>query len=229
MKKIFLYTFIFVGMITLTACGKGEHMPLRSVEGAQNNPQKPGNNVDSPSKVTFADVKPIFKKACASCHVPGGALPDWQNYSEAFNKKDRLYDRVMVKKDMPLGGGITEDERKLIGQWLIDGALGEPDVVAPPTPNPEPTPAPPVEPINQPVITFNKVILPVFQKYCKNCHNAHTSLANWLDYNVSFAKKDRIMDRVVIKKDMPMGGQMPNENRELIKKWIEGGALKELL
>ncbi len=210
-------------VLILSACGNGDHMPLSSSNSGLQG--KPGQSSGSSNEVTFADVKPIFKRTCANCHVPGGTLPDWQDYSVAFAKRDRLYDRVIVKKDMPLGGGLSDDERKLIGKWLSGGALK-----GPVTRQQAPTvsaPAQSSQPVNGPILTYNKDIRPIFEKNCTFCHSMDSGLPNWMDYKVAFEKRNRLMGRVVVKKDMPMCSQVSDEDRELIRSWLESGALQE--
>jgi mono/diheme cytochrome c family protein len=74
--------------------------------------------------------------------------------------------------------------------------------------------------------TYQKDILPIFTKNCSSCHNARSGLPNWLDYQVAFGKKDRIMERDVVKRTMPPPGMPPLQESEVatIKKWLESGA-----
>lgn len=74
-------------------------------------------------------------------------------------------------------------------------------------------------------ITFDKNIKFILKKRCSGCHNASWPDTNWLDYTTAYKNKEKIMDRVVIKQNMPPNG-MVSIDRIFIKKWIERGAPK---
>lgn len=82
--------------------------------------------------VTFSQVQPIFKARCAVCHsahpsddvfkvAPLGAMFDTEEQIKAYAPK--INTRAVVSKDMPLGNKthITDDERRLIGDWIAGG------------------------------------------------------------------------------------------------------------
>lgn len=82
--------------------------------------------------VTFSQVQPIFQNRCATCHsakptddvfktAPLGAMYDTPEQIKAY--ADKIKTRAVVSKDMPLGNktGMTDDERKLIGEWIAGG------------------------------------------------------------------------------------------------------------
>ena len=73
---------------------------------------------------TYTDITPILNTRCATCHN-AQAMPDknWLDYSQAFKAKDKIKDRVFIKKDMPMGNAtnITEQERKDIADWVDSG------------------------------------------------------------------------------------------------------------
>ena len=75
--------------------------------------------------------------------------------------------------------------------------------------------------------TYTKDIKPIFQTKCQDCHNAGTPGRNWLNYKEAFGKKNMILNRVTIKKDMPpldWPKKVTPEEIELIKKWVGSGA-----
>src|SRR5271157_852930 len=78
--------------------------------------------------------------------------------------------------------------------------------------------------------SYQKDALPIFQSKCAQCHNASNMAdKNWLDYGIARSKKDRILDRVWTKKDMPPYGNVTNitdQERETLKNWVEQGAQK---
>jgi len=78
--------------------------------------------------------------------------------------------------------------------------------------------------------SYQKDALPIFQDRCSQCHNANSApQPNWLDYDTAKSKKDRILDRVYTKKDMPPFGnvtKITDQEREVLKNWVEEGAQK---
>lgn len=71
--------------------------------------------------VSFSQVQPIFKNRCLKCHSAHNW--DWTNYDVAYAKRDRIKSRVWTTRSMPLGSSdITEDERRLIRDWVDSGA-----------------------------------------------------------------------------------------------------------
>jgi uncharacterized membrane protein len=241
MKSIYLVFILALAMII--SCADGHHMPI--VTGKK---VSKGNLIGTQDSnvVTFKDVKVVFQK-CTLCHVQGGAFPpDFLNYDVAFAKKDRLLDRVFVQKNMPLAPvTLTEGELSLLKKWLDAGALPESAPAAPAQPEPVPTPevlptpvatpeaAPTQEPLPTPLLelpptngtqfTYTKDIQPIFQNRCSLCHSEVSGLAVWTIYETAKAKADRLMERVVIRRDMPMGMPMEDIERSMIKVWLENG------
>lgn len=66
----------------------------------------------------------------------------------------------------------------------------------------------------------------IFEKKCASCHNKNSPPAqpDWTNYNIAFSRRDRIMDRAVVKKNMPPGNPLPAAELAVLKKWIEAGA-----
>ena len=75
------------------------------------------------------------------------------------------------------------------------------------------------------VLSFKKDILPIVKDQCMLCH-PQIQAPDWTDYEAAktFATNGKLMDRVVIKKDMPLGTPMSDELRNIIKEWILSGA-----
>jgi len=74
-------------------------------------------------KVSFADVQPIIKNRCSSCHgFSGGVTFDTE--AQIKNKASRIKQRAVVSKSMPPGNTtkITDEERALLGRWVDAGA-----------------------------------------------------------------------------------------------------------
>ncbi len=214
-KKFFaLSSFVF-----LLACGD-QHLQLNRFQKANNG----GSTMEGvEAAVTFErDIKPLFERACQACHNNGSAIPDWSNYEVSFAKRDRLLERVVIKRDMPLGIPITEEERRLIGDWL---RLGAPKGGSRPT-----TPVEPVEPaLENEVLTYAQVKSKVFDPYCAVCHNENSGelMPNWGNPETVRGLKDKIYSRVVLDKTMPPPGlPFSEEAREILKKWIDDGAVE---
>lgn len=248
MKSIL--AIITLSSLLLISCNDGHHMPIVTGKKSPTLSKTTGGV----AAVTFSDVKSVFQK-CTLCHVQGSAFPpDFMNYEVAFAKKDRLMDRVFVQKNMPMAPvTLTDAELGLLKKWLEAGAPPEknqapsadvpaapqptpvPEVTPTPAPAPEatpeptpvPTPSPELPPTNGTVFTFNKDIKSIFQNRCSVCHSSSTGLPDWTSYEVSKAKGDRLMDRVVVRRDMPMGMPMEDMERSMVKAWIENGMLLE--
>lgn len=242
------YLLIIFTFTLIISCADGHHMPI--VTGKKINQDKWGTRESN--VVTYTDVKVIFKK-CTLCHIVGGSFPpDFSNYEVAFAKKDRLMDRVFVQKNMPMAPvTLTDIERTLLKKWLEDGALPEasrpepvspqpiptPEVVPTPTatpaplptqePAPVPTPSPELPPTNGTIFTYKKDILPIFKNRCSLCHSEVGGLPVWTNYETAKSKSDRLIERVVIRRDMPMGMPMEDIERSMIRAWIESGMIYE--
>jgi uncharacterized membrane protein len=75
--------------------------------------------------VTFKkEIRPIFEKRCAQCHNARWPDKNWLDYTRAKQHADRIKMRVWIQKNMPPGNfsGMTEDERKLVRDWVDNGA-----------------------------------------------------------------------------------------------------------
>lgn len=240
-KKIMSSLILFF----LFSCGQGEHKPVATGLSANKNPNKANPSVVS--MITYADVKPIFQK-CTTCHGSGKAnTTDWLDYNSAVSKKTQLMDRVIIKGDMPLGFKLDNEEIKILATWLKTGTLPEPEqtVVDQPT-----QPAEPVVPVEAPVVQPSEPTSPetppviaeplktpwpanlvsikkIFDETCTMCHSgAMENAPDWQNFSVVESKKDRIYDRVLVKKDMPMAVPMTDEKREIIKNWLDGKPLE---
>jgi hypothetical protein len=280
MRKLIALSFL---ILFIAGCGGGKHMVLPTTpenNGLGNAGDSNANKGTGPSVVSFySTIKPLFEQKCGTCHGQGSAFGNWSDYNQVLLKKDRIYQRVVVKKDMPLTGKLDENTRKLIGKWINDGAIAgspldqpeqpiseptptepapsepqpvdpqppvdgtptdpitppAPEVPAPVTPAPvQPEPVAPTPPSTPTVpgapsepLTFVKDVKPLFDSYCALCHNAGSGdfMPNWSEYSNAYNKKDRIIDRLIVKRDMPLGVDMPESARITIKTWIEQGAL----
>lgn len=96
--------------------------------------QAPPSAANPATTVKFEQIQPIIQNRCVTCHsakptddmfkvAPLGAMYDTPEQIKNYAAKIKA--RAVDSKDMPLGNktGITEDERKLIGQWVDQGAM----------------------------------------------------------------------------------------------------------
>jgi len=70
-------------------------------------------------------------------------------------------------------------------------------------------------------VTF-KDVQPIFEKRCSGCH-ANLD-AYWSNYEFMYERREDIYLRVVVYRSMPLYSKMPEEERNLIKQWINQGS-----
>lgn len=226
--------FLFLVLLFSVSCGEN-HLVLQRQKKVV-----PTTPTATEATVTYVkDIKPLFDRTCSACHNEGSAIPNWGLYEVSFAKKDRLLDRIVTRKDMPLGFPMSDSERTLVSEWIRLGApeglasvvITEPPQSQPPTPPDTQPPASPVEPAPtkpEPVL-FAQVKVRVFDQYCALCHNENSGdmMPNWANYDIARSKKDRLFVRVVQEQSMPpVGMPMTDTARDLLKQWIDGGALE---
>lgn len=73
--------------------------------------------------------------------------------------------------------------------------------------------------------SYKKDAKPIFENKCMLCHNDSMPDKNWMKYNIAVSKKDLILKRVWVLKDMPPGNVtvISYTEREILKNWIEEG------
>ena len=96
--------------------------------GKDDDPKGPECTV---SGVTFAystNIKPIIDRHCISCHAPGTGVAgadntDFRTYEGMKSHLDEghLLERVVIDKDMPQSGSMTQAERDSINCWIQAG------------------------------------------------------------------------------------------------------------
>lgn len=64
------------------------------------------------------DVRPIFKQYCVECHT------GITNYHSAYKNKDKIYDKIVLKKEMPPNFRLklTDREVEVVKTWIDEGA-----------------------------------------------------------------------------------------------------------
>lgn len=115
-KSPSVFLFALAGLAIWSGCEKDETDPLAC----------------KISGVTFTyntNIKGIIDRNCISCHATGSGVPDAENFDfrtyEGLKEHlddGHVLDRVVVKKDMPQGGGtMTQAERDSINCWIQAG------------------------------------------------------------------------------------------------------------
>jgi cytochrome c5 len=65
-------------------------------------------------------VRPIYAHTCSACHKRGGtANIDLSTYAAWAERRSRIYDRVVVRKDMPQGGTLADADIEAIRAWAM--------------------------------------------------------------------------------------------------------------
>jgi uncharacterized membrane protein len=69
--------------------------------------------------------------------------------------------------------------------------------------------------------TYTKDIKPIFQNRCSRCHD-YMGDKNWQVYRNAYSYRNQIKSKMITK-EMPMGGDMPQDERDLVVKWVDQG------
>ncbi len=170
---------IFFSLLLLSACGSGR-MPVTDSSSLSGQSAAQSGAPGSSTSLSYeVDIKPILLANCVSCHGAGKLNPnDWQNYDNVIAKKDAMYQRIVVLKNMPLVGNLPQADRDLIGAWINAGAPRYPVAAStPPSGTTTPdgtTPTPPTPPITppSPPTPAQQAQLTDKLHYCAWCHGS---------------------------------------------------------
>jgi hypothetical protein len=81
--------------------------------------------VEEIALVSYADeVRPIIDANCqiSNCHGSNGNIPTFATYADVKAKADRIKARTEAKS-MPPSGPLSDDNIKLIADWVVQGAI----------------------------------------------------------------------------------------------------------
>lgn len=204
---------------------------------------------DSPScmPISFSQVQlEIFGSQqdvtgkCLACHQPGGNLLALDSYSAVKASLARIEDSIRTNR-MPKNGPLSQSQKKLLYDWIQQGApelattipaescnvATTPVEPTPPNPIPPEDTTEPVNPSDPPVDTcdlvdFNTVNIKVFQAKCTTCHDDTMS--------VDLQSYSKIQNHLAEVKWMVMNDKMPPKKpldkdlKDLVLKWIDQGA-----
>ncbi len=105
----------------MSGCGGGAHKVL----GASNDGTVAATNAGG---IAYKDVQPVFQKRCTPCHAFGSGFSNIAPLAKGF-KSSLVYKYVVEKQplEMPQANSqqsreITDQERQLIGQWVLAGS-----------------------------------------------------------------------------------------------------------
>lgn len=240
----FLWLLVPIALVSTPTGCKGRHNPSQDlIEGPISTEFNSGSAID-PNAVTYPQVKSIFQTRCASCH-PKISPPNWLTYKEAYiyAKNGLLVKRVWRERSMPQSGSresqeITDKERNLLKEWAEAGgledinsaplAIGSQDLKKDSNPaaseegfNPTEQTVEEIQVGGNPEarIFYDKEVLPLLQEKCFSCHNGNP-LPNWTEYNLAVSKLTAINHRILIKKDMPLGGKLTEPELAIMAEWI---------
>lgn len=72
--------------------------------------------------ITYSkDILPIIKTRCAMCHNSGTPDRNWLDYNVAYKKRVNIKLRL-ENRTMPIGITMLDSERKLMIDWVKQGA-----------------------------------------------------------------------------------------------------------
>jgi len=77
------------------------------------------------SEVSYVnDIVPVINANCMGCHYAGnGTIGNFATYAGLKTDNGTLNSRVLVLKDMPQGGSMSDENRQKINCWIKQGAL----------------------------------------------------------------------------------------------------------
>ncbi len=142
-----------------------------------------------PVQAAWADVAPIFRAHCVSCHSGGAPAAGLNLASYAGVAKGGVSGRpfkpgdpagsLLMKRiegtippQMPLGGTpLSAAERKIVADWIRGGAVERSASDPRPTPEPAPPAGAALPKAGEPV--FYRHVAPILGKRCASCHTAN--------------------------------------------------------
>ncbi len=114
------------------ATGKGYYLPQEQLDLIKNwilqgAPQNECTSCVSENISYAINIKPIVNRSCATssgCHGTGSTNGVLNSFDQVKNWADNglLRNRVLDKKDMPPGGGLTACDIDMIRIWLDEGS-----------------------------------------------------------------------------------------------------------
>ena len=102
---------LLAGVLYLQSCKKDD-------------PKGPDCNLPNATLSYTLNIKGIIDQQCVSCHAGSGPGPDDYRTYEGIKShlgEGHVLDRVVITKDMPQGGGMSQAQRDSINCWIAAG------------------------------------------------------------------------------------------------------------
>lgn len=184
MKKYFI-PIVILGILIVAACKHEANLPTPTntpgndttkTGGGNDTTNNGGNGIDTGICFT-RDVLPIFVSNCSKpgCHdavskQDGYVFTDYnsitaKNFVAGNANATELYEKITEDKadkimPPPPASPLTAQQKDMIKRWIDGGAKNTTDCVMPCDTN---------------KFTFATDVQPIFEKYCKGCHNSTTA------------------------------------------------------
>lgn len=91
---------------------------------SSDDPKAPDCNLPNANLSYSLNIKGIIDRQCVSCHAGSGPGPDDYRTYEGLKPhldEGHVLERVVVTKDMPQGGGMSQAQRDSINCWIAAG------------------------------------------------------------------------------------------------------------
>ncbi len=161
----------------------------------------------------------VFAPKCIACHGSQGGV-NLESYASLKSLLPAIQQATLVNQNMPRGGSLTENERKILSAWFEQGAPELPG--GPPAPvNPPNTP--PIPPVNDTMMNFAFVKERIFQPRCVSCHGSFGGV-NLETYASVRANLARVSQAALVDRRMPPSGPLRADEQALLSTWIAKGA-----
>ena len=224
MSKYILFTIILstAAVLDLTGCSqwsKGSNLiPGVTPNQANNNQADGSRGQPSYDQINQEVIGPV----CLACHHAGGRSPDLSTYQSVFRNQADILNDVTTGR-MPVGGGITEQQKAELISWLNAGAPQ--NGIAAPTPPTTPTPSPSPDPVVIPITTvpsYADMNSEVFIPACLACHGGHQE-PDLSTYAGIFKNRADILTDISTG-DMPLKGSLTAQQKADVLVWLNSGA-----
>ena len=161
----------------------------------------------------------VIGPRCLSCHSSAGGTKgklNLETFADVKKNLNQIAFRSLEKRDMP-EGGLSEYEYALFKMWIDSGA-------------PEKNTENILNPIISGPLDWTVIQEKILVQRCLDCHSTHQPEAglNLMDYDQFKVKTPVILDRVLVKQDMPPEPYpaLTAQQKNALLKWISQGFTK---
>ncbi len=165
--------------------------------------------------LSFAYIRArVLEPRCLSCHGAGSERP-LSTYAETKPWIVAIERLALVTRAMPPSDSLSADETDALAAWLQAGA---PENAGDAREN-----EPPKPPGNTADVSYSEVRDRVLTPRCLTCHSGSSGL-NLTTYESVNRALGAISVRVLFEKSMPPSGPLPEDELNLMARWIRAGA-----